>query len=123
VYSPCAASRQKLVSRGATEAPSVAECAREADLTFACVTDDAALHEVAFGANGALANAKHGAIFVDTSTVSPSVSAKVCEEANRRGIAYLRIPISGYAVSAAKGEVTALISGPQDAWQRARPIV
>ena len=49
VYSPSAASRQKLVALGASETTSVAQCARQADVVFSCVTNDAALREVALG--------------------------------------------------------------------------
>ena len=123
VYSPSAASRQKLVALGASETTSVAQCAREADVVFSCVTNDAALREVALGSTGVLENAKSNAIFIDTSTVSHEVSAQIAIAAQARGIGYLRIPISGNAASARTGNVTALISGPEAAWNTVKPIV
>ena len=123
VYSPTAASRQKLVALGAREALSVAQCATAADIVFSCITNDAALREVALGPQGVLDNAKPGVIFIDTSTVSAQISAQVAEQAQTRGIAYLRIPISGNAASARTGNVTALVSGSQTAWNTVKPIV
>ena len=123
VYSPTAASRQKLVALGAREALSVAQCATAADIVFSCITNDAALREVALGPQGILDNAKPGVIFIDTSTVSAQISAQVAEQAQTRGIAYLRIPISGNAASARTGNVTALVSGSQTAWNTVKPIV
>lgn len=123
VYSRSASSRQKLVTLGACDATSVVQCAREADLVFSCVTDDNALREVALGQQGVLANAKPNAVFIDTSTVSPEVSAEIAAEARNCGIDYLRIPISGNAASARVGNVTALVSGPESAWNRVKPIV
>ena len=123
VYSPTAASRQKLVALGAREALSVAQCATAADIIFSCITNDAALREVALGPQGVLDNAKPGVIFIDTSTVSAQISAQVAEQAQTRGIAYLRIPISGNAASARTGNVTALVSGSQTAWNTVKPIV
>lgn len=123
VYSPTAASRQKLVALGAREALSVAQCAAAADIIFSCITNDAALREVALGPQGVLDNAKPGVIFIDTSTVSAQISAQVAEQAQTRGIAYLRIPISGNAASARTGNVTALVSGSQTAWNTVKPIV
>jgi 3-hydroxyisobutyrate dehydrogenase-like beta-hydroxyacid dehydrogenase len=70
-----------------------------------------------------LANARRGSIFVETSTVSADVSAEIDREAQRRGVAYLRVPISGNAASAQHGEVTALVSGPQAAWNAAKPVL
>lgn len=123
VYSRTAAKRDPLVARGARAAATVVECARAADIVFTSLADDAALREVALGPAGVLANAQTGAVLAETSTVSVAVSAAVAEEAARRGIAYLRLPISGNAASAAKGEVTVLASGPEAAWHRVQPVV
>jgi 3-hydroxyisobutyrate dehydrogenase-like beta-hydroxyacid dehydrogenase len=123
VFSRSAASRQKLVAQGAREAATAAECARGADVVFSSVSDDAALREVALNEQGVLANARRGLIFVDTSTVSAEVSAEVDAAAQRHGIAYLRVPISGNAASAQTGNVTALVSGPRAAWDQVQPIV
>jgi 3-hydroxyisobutyrate dehydrogenase-like beta-hydroxyacid dehydrogenase len=122
VYSRTAASRQKLVALGATEALSVAQCTRGSDIVFSCVSDDAALREVALGNDGVLANAKPGGIFAETSTVSSEVSAEVARAAQQRGVPYLRLPISGNAASAIKGEVTVMASGPEEAWASVKPV-
>lgn len=123
VYSRNPANRQKLVSQGARAAASVSECARAADVVFSSLPDDRALREVALGPEGVLACAARGAVFVDTSTVSTEVSAQIEQEAAQRGVAYLRIPISGNAASAQRGEVTALVSGPESAWHSVKPVV
>jgi 3-hydroxyisobutyrate dehydrogenase-like beta-hydroxyacid dehydrogenase len=123
VFSRSAASRQKLVAQGASEALSTLECARGAEVIFAAVPDDVALREVALGPLGVLANARPGAIFADTSTVSPQASAEIDREASRRGVSYLRMPISGNAASARSGDVTVLVSGPQPAWLSVKPMV
>jgi 3-hydroxyisobutyrate dehydrogenase-like beta-hydroxyacid dehydrogenase len=122
VYSRTAASRAKLTAQGAQEANSVADCVRGAQFVFSCVTDDGALRQVALGAQGVLANAAAGTVFAETSTVSLEVSEEVAAEAARRGIHYLRMPISGNAAQAQKGDVTVLVSGPPTAWERAKPI-
>ena len=123
VYSRSATKRRKLVSQGAREATSVAECTRAAEVLFSSLPDDRALREVALGPEGLLANAKAGAVFADTSTVSPELSEEVSRDAEQRGVAYLRIPISGNAASAQLGELTALVSGPEPAWRIVKPMV
>jgi 3-hydroxyisobutyrate dehydrogenase-like beta-hydroxyacid dehydrogenase len=123
VYSRSAASRHKLVSQGAREAASAAECARGADVVFSCLPDDAGLRQVALGPEGVLANAKPGAIFADTSTVSPEVCAQVQREAAARDIAYLRMPISGNAKQAQTGDLAVFVSGPEAAWKSVERIV
>ena len=123
VYSRTAASRQQLVGLGAREAHSVAECARDAEVIFSALPDDSALREVALGSQGVLANAGPGKVFAETSTVSPEVSAEIDREAAARGVAYVRLPISGNALSARSGDITVLVSGPEAAWRTVKPIV
>ncbi|HWQ39902.1 MAG TPA: NAD(P)-dependent oxidoreductase [Burkholderiales bacterium] len=123
VFSRTATNRGKLVAQGAQEATSIAQCAAASDIVFSSIPDDAALGAVALGPQGVLASLRRGGIFADTSTVSPEASSAVAEEAQRRGVAYLRIPISGNAASAQKGEVTALVSGPAPAWNTVKPVV
>jgi 3-hydroxyisobutyrate dehydrogenase-like beta-hydroxyacid dehydrogenase len=123
VFSRSAANRQKLISRGAREASDPAECGRVADIVFASLPDDDALRKVALGPGGLLANARRGTIFVETSTVSAELSAEIDSAAAARGVAYLRMPISGNAASALRGDVTALVSGPEAAWNTVKPVV
>ena len=123
VYSRTAASRGKLVKLGAHEASDVADCVSGAQVVFSSVSDDAALRDIALGPNGVLANAAPDTVFAETSTVSSEVSEQVATEAQRAGIAYLRMPISGNAASARKGDVTVMISGPAGAWEKVRPLV
>jgi NAD binding domain of 6-phosphogluconate dehydrogenase len=117
------ANGERLVAQGATAAATPADCAKAADIVFASLPDDDALRKVALGADGVLAHARRGAIFVETSTVSAEVSAEVDREASRLGIAYLRMPISGNAASAQHGDVSVFVSGPEPAWGKAKPVV
>ena len=123
VYSRSAASRRQLAAQGAREALSTRECVRDAEIVFSALPDDAALRDVALGSNGVLAHARAGAIFADTSTVSPQVSADIGREAAERGIGYLRMPISGNAASARTGNITVLVSGPELLWHKVKPVV
>jgi 3-hydroxyisobutyrate dehydrogenase-like beta-hydroxyacid dehydrogenase len=123
IFSRTPSSRQKLVARGAREASSVADCARGADVVFSCVSDDKALRDIALGPQGVLANARPATIFADTSTVSSEVSEEIAAAAQLVGIAYLRMPISGNAASARKGEVTVLVSGPKPSFEKIRPLL
>lgn len=123
VYSRSPDSRSKVVALGASEASSVADAVRGAQIVFTSLADDAALRGVVLGDAGAIANAPADAVLVETSTVSTTLSREIDEAARARGIGYLRLPISGNAASAQKGEVTALVSGPADAWERVKPVV
>jgi 3-hydroxyisobutyrate dehydrogenase-like beta-hydroxyacid dehydrogenase len=114
---------KKAVSHGATAAANIADCARASDVVFSSLPNDAILRESALGKNGIVANLKSGGIYVDTSTVSPAVSAEIAEAASKRGVQYVRMPVSGNSNSAEAGELTALVSGPLEAWKKIEPLV
>jgi 3-hydroxyisobutyrate dehydrogenase-like beta-hydroxyacid dehydrogenase len=123
VFSRSAASRAKLTAFGAKEATHIAACVSGAQFVFSSVADDDALRAIALGPDGVLAQASRGTIFAETSTVSSQVSQEIDAEARRRGIEYLRTPISGNAASARTGDVTVMGSGPRAAWDRVKPVL
>ncbi len=86
---------QAIVARGASAAATPAKAARGAEVVFSSVPDDAALRAIACAEDGVLAAAGPGTVFVDTSTVSPAVSAEVAVAAAARHVHYLRVGISG----------------------------
>jgi 3-hydroxyisobutyrate dehydrogenase-like beta-hydroxyacid dehydrogenase len=73
------------------------EVAAAAEVVFTSLPDDAALDSAASGPDGILAGLREDAIWVDVSTVSPSVSRGLAERARERGAAMLDAPVSGRA--------------------------
>ena len=114
---------KKAVAHGATASDSIAHCAGLCDVVFSSLPDDKILGAAALGATGIIANLKQGGIYIDTSTVSPAISAEIALAAGKRGIHYLRMPVSGNSNSAEAGELTALVSGPPEAWKLVEPMV
>jgi 3-hydroxyisobutyrate dehydrogenase-like beta-hydroxyacid dehydrogenase len=103
-----------LGSLGLTYAGSITDTIREADIVFTSVTDDTALSDVAL--NPAFTSTlKPGAVFIDISTVSPAMSAQVASQLPKK-IAFLRSPVSGSIGMAEAGTLTALVSGPKQAF-------
>jgi 3-hydroxyisobutyrate dehydrogenase-like beta-hydroxyacid dehydrogenase len=84
-----------------------------ADIVFTAVSDDQALHDVVLN-NAFRAALSPSATYIDMSTVSPAISAKIA--AHLTGIAYLRSPVSGSTGMAEAGTLTALVSGPKHAF-------
>ncbi|MEO7404740.1 MAG: NAD(P)-dependent oxidoreductase [Burkholderiales bacterium] len=123
VCDPDPSMRAKAKSHGAKEAATIADCVRASDVVFSSLPNDKILREAALGAGGIVESAERGTIYIETSTVSAGVSAAIAEAAVTRGVVYLRMPVSGNSFSAEKGEVTALVSGPRDAWDRVKPAV
>jgi 3-hydroxyisobutyrate dehydrogenase-like beta-hydroxyacid dehydrogenase len=105
---------------GVKPAASLADAAGR-DIVFTSLPDDGALRALAL--SGDLFSAmRKGAILVETSTVSPGISAEVAQAAERHGVAYLRAPVSGNAAIAHTGNLTCFISGPRSAFDAILPV-
>jgi 3-hydroxyisobutyrate dehydrogenase-like beta-hydroxyacid dehydrogenase len=110
-------------AEGLEPAPTLSAAAAAREVVFACLPDDRVLRAVALGEEGVIRLMHRGAVFVETSTVSAEISAEVAEAADRAGVAYLRLPISGNAAIAHTGQLTCFASGPRAAFERVQPLV
>lgn len=113
-------SREKagmLDDEGAIVAESAADLARASETLVTMISDDVALAAVALGDDGVFAHMAAGSLFIDMSTVSPAMSARVADAAAAKGIHYLRAPVSGSIGLAAAGTLTIFASGPKDKYE------
>jgi 3-hydroxyisobutyrate dehydrogenase-like beta-hydroxyacid dehydrogenase len=111
---------QAIVARGARGADSPAAAARDAEVVFSSIPDDAALHVVA---KGVFSGARSGAVYVDTSTVSPGASAEVAAAARAKGVHYLRVCVSGNNKMAEARALTVIASGDKAVYEKCRPLL
>ena len=108
---------------GAEVADSAMAAAKEAEVVISSIPDTPALEDVALGEQGVLAGAGEGTVYIDMSTVSPTLFDRVSEEAQKKGIAFLRAPVSGSVESATAGILTILCSGPEKAYEKCKDIL
>jgi len=118
VYNRTKEKTKELVAEGAKVADSPKSLAANVDVIISMISDDPVLEAVSIGKDGAFEGAKSGTIYIDMSTVSPVSSAKVAEVAAKKGIKYLRAPVSGSTVLASGGTLTIFASGPKDAYDK-----
>lgn len=91
------------------------------DIVVTSLPDDKVLAAVALS-GGLFEAMREGAILVETSTVSPTISAEVARLAAKHRIAYLRAPVSGNAAIAHTGNLTCFVSGPRAAFDAFLPV-
>jgi 3-hydroxyisobutyrate dehydrogenase-like beta-hydroxyacid dehydrogenase len=108
---------QSIVDAGATAAEDATDVANQADLVMVCLDKVEAMHAVA------KACARGSAIqtYVDLSTSGPSVALAVREYFTGTAINMLDAPISGHIHRAVDGTLTVMVSGPQPAFEYAKP--
>ncbi len=114
---------ERLVNAGAREAASIAELASAVDVVVTCVPNDQAIEEVLLGEGGVAAGARQGLIVLDTSTISPLTSQRLAAALAEKGVTMLDTPISGGQGGAIAGTLAIMVGGPQDAFERAQPVL
>jgi 3-hydroxyisobutyrate dehydrogenase-like beta-hydroxyacid dehydrogenase len=113
----------ELEKAGARVASSPGDAARDADFVMSIVSDSAASEEVMLGKEGVLQTLKPGAIVIDSATISPVVSRKLaCHTAGKQA-SFLDAPVTGSKHGAEKGELTFMIGGEREVFERAMPVL
>lgn len=114
--------RAAIQAKGATVCGSVAELAGSVHVVLSCLTDDQAVRDVYFGAEGVLANAEPGTVVIEMSTILPATSRELASKASQAGVQALDVAISGSTPAAEQGTVTLLAGGNSDVFQASVPI-
>jgi 3-hydroxyisobutyrate dehydrogenase len=123
VYNRTRAKAEPLAELGAAVVDSPAELAGR-DIVFTMVAGPDDFKAVVLGENGLLSRSDIApSVIVDSSTVSPDASAQVRAETDSRGVALLAAPVSGNPSVVDAGRLTLVVSGPEDAWDAARPYL
>jgi 3-hydroxyisobutyrate dehydrogenase-like beta-hydroxyacid dehydrogenase len=123
VYNRTPERTQALAERGATVAATPRQLAAAVDIVVSSVANDAALEQVMFGPDGALAGARAGAIVIEMSTVSPRTSRRLHDAARTTGVAVLDAPVSGSTLQAEQGQLVIFVGGEADVYQTCRPLL
>jgi len=113
----------ELVAKGAAAAWSPQEVAERATVVITMLPNSPDVRLVAAGENGLFAGASAGHIIIDSSTISPVVTAELAGQAAALGIAWLDAPVSGGPTGAQAGTLSIMVGGPADALEKARPIL
>ena len=122
VYSRSAPPVDALVSEGASRAGSPAEVASNADVIVTMLPDTPDVETVLFGPSGVAPGAAAGSLVIDMSTIDPIATRAVAERLGSSGVAMLDAPVSGGQVGAKAGALSIMVGGPDDAFERARPL-
>jgi 3-hydroxyisobutyrate dehydrogenase-like beta-hydroxyacid dehydrogenase len=126
VYNRSAAKAQTFAQEFAPFKPKTAatprEAAQGADIVFICVGNDDDLRSVVFGADGALAGMKKGAILIDHTTASANVAREIYAAAQAQGVPFIDAPVSGGQGGAQNGLLTVMCGGDESVFDCVRSV-
>ena len=111
---------QPLLDGGAKWADSPTELARACDVVFTMLTNTAAIESIA---GGLIAGLRAGAIWADLSTIAPDASVALAERVHAGGAFFLDCPVSGSPATLAAGQMSVMVGGRREAFDRVESIL
>ncbi len=108
---------------GGSRADTPSAAASKAEIVFCCVGNDDDVRAVILGDDGVLHGVSDGSVIVDHTTASATVAREVYAAAAAKNVGFLDAPLSGGQAGAENGQLTIMVGGDEDAYQRALPVM
>jgi 2-hydroxy-3-oxopropionate reductase len=122
VHNRSQAAVDELVAKGANASRSPKEVAQSSDIVITMLPDSPDVELVALGENGIVEGAHDGLIFVDMSTIAPSVTTAIGEALAAKGVKSLDAPVSGGDVGAQNAALSIMVGGDEDTFNTVKPL-
>ena len=122
-YNRTRSKAQGLIDKGMKWEDSPRAVAAASDFTFAMVTNAAAISAITEGSDGMLAGLAPGKVFLDMSTVSPSVSRALAAKVRERGADMVDSPVSGSVITLQEGKLSVMVGGRRETFEKVKPLL
>lgn len=123
VYNRTREKAEPLVSKGAIFAESPAKVAGQAAVLITMLTDPHAVDAVASGRDGFLEGMGRGSLWIDCSTVNPSLSREMAKKCAGRGVRFVDAPLAGSKIPAEQGQLIFFAGGKKEDVEFVRPLL
>lgn len=122
-YNRTRSKAQWLIDKGMKWADSPRAVAAAADITFAMVTNAAAIADITDGPDGIIAGLGKDKIFIDMSTISPAASRATAAKVRARGADMVDGPVSGSVITLQEGKLSVMVGGRRETFDRVKPLL
>ena len=123
VYDLDPAAADALAAAGARRAGSPAEVAAASEAVITCLPSPVVSARALEGADGILAGARPGAVWIEMSTNNRDAIVALAAKAAAKGVATLECPVTGGVHLAASGDVAVIVGGDAELFERHRPAL
>ncbi len=114
---------EPLILLGARWAGSPRELAQQVDTVITSLPGPPQVEAVAFGPDGLFSGMRPDATWIEMSTSSPELLARLADEAGKIGVTILDAPVTGAVDGAQAGMLTIFAGGPREALEQQRPLL
>jgi len=111
-----------LTAAGAQVFPTAEALAGASDVVITMLPDSPDVEEVVNSPAGVLAGIQPGALFIDMSTIAPSVARSLHGSMRSKGVDALDAPVSGGQVGAEAATLSIMVGGSAAAFEQALPL-
>lgn len=111
------------VEAGAVAAETLRAAVERAEVVITMLPAGEHVLSVYFGAEGVVAHAPDGALFLDCSTISVEDARRAATQAEDAGFLMVDAPVSGGVTGAEAGTLTFMVGGSEAGFSRARPLL
>ena len=123
VWNRSAERSEPFARKGARVADTPADAVRDVDLIMYSLSNDQAVEDVVFGAEGILSAVNAGQIAIDMSTVLPAMSLREEEAYAKRGVDFLDAPVFGSKQEAAEAKLWIMAAGNKAIFEKVKPVL
>lgn len=97
--------------------------AADVEVVVSMVVDGPQVEAILLGSEGAAAGAVPGTLFVDCSTIGATEARRIGAALDERSLTLLDAPVTGSSPRAQDGTLTIMVGGPDEAFERVRPVL
>ncbi len=113
---------EKLAERGAERGESMSKTAESSYILITTLSTPDVVEEAALGEDGFLDSMNDNSIWMDCSTVNPSFTRRMAEEAKKRNVRFIDAPVAGSLKPAESGELLFLVGGEDKDVEECKPL-
>jgi 3-hydroxyisobutyrate dehydrogenase-like beta-hydroxyacid dehydrogenase len=111
VYNRTPGKEKQLLELGVDVASSPLEVAKRVDVVITMISNDQAIEDVYFGAEGILKELRPGTTIIDSSTISPTLARRLATEVTERFCDFIDAPVTGSKPAAIDGTLLFMAGG------------
>jgi len=112
----------EMIAAGGVACASAKDVASQSEIIITMLPDTPDVEKVLFGVGGVAEGLTQGKIVIDMSSISPTETKTFAKRINDFGCLYYDAPVSGGEVGAKAASLTIMIGGPEDAFDRVKPL-
>lgn len=112
-----------LADQGAKAAASVENAVQGAQVVVTMLPAGPHVKSVYAGDNGVFSLATEDTVLIDCSTIDVETAREMGELAGSKGFSFVDAPVSGGVAAAEGGTLTFMVGGPQEAFDKAQPVL